>query len=199
MDKASLRNQAKARRLSLSDEYVSHASEKICSFIMNMREYDEADCILAYIAVNNEVSLRPVIRDALISGRKLYIPRVDGDSMVFIRYDGNEVALKRSSFGIPEPEYDEERLWTPSLGKTLIIMPGVAFDRYKCRIGYGGGYYDRFLRSVHPDADDRGRIGIGSGLFSIGVCFDCQLVPEIPVEKHDICPERLVTETEVIS
>ena len=89
--------------------------------------------------------------------------------------------LKPGYFGIPEPEEGEAAEWEDA----LIIMPGVAFDRENHRVGYGGGFYDRFLEK-HP------------GLTRMALAFGFQILESVPAESTDICPEIIVTEEEIL-
>lgn len=108
------------------------------------------------------------------------VPKVEGKDMLFYRLT-DFGQLKPGYFGIPEPEEGEIVSWEDA----LMIMPGVAFDRSGHRVGYGGGFYDRFLEK-HP------------GIKRVAVAFDFQMFPAVPSEPTDISPEIIVTEKEVL-
>ena len=88
--------------------------------------------------------------------------------------------LEPGYFGIPEPVSGEIVNWS----KALMIMPGVAFDRANHRVGYGGGFYDRYLEK-HPQLE------------RVAIAFSFQMLPEVPTEPTDICPQIIVTEEEI--
>ncbi|MFM1847277.1 MAG: hypothetical protein RL417_751 [Pseudomonadota bacterium] len=119
--------------------------------------------------------------------REVYMPRTSPDrTMEFIKVDPGWLAeAERSGFGIPEPRRDEGRLFdVRDASQTAVIVPGLAFDRAGNRLGRGGGYYDRFLgRSMLHLAE------------KIGVCWELQMVEDVPTESHDVgmdwvCHER---------
>ena len=147
-----------------------------------MRELDafrRADRILAYMDFGGEVRTRYFVSRMLREGRQVALPRVEGSQMRFypVRDLENQ---KKSSYGIPEPTGETAVFWD----EAFMIMPGVAFDRQRRRIGYGGGYYDRFLA-------DR------PSIFKAAVAFSFQIFEEIPCDERDVCPDCVVTERDV--
>jgi len=139
-----------------------------------------ADSIYCYIDYRNEVGTRAIIEHAWNKQKKVAVPKVEGDEMSFYYID-SFLDLCEGFKGILEPK--QNHLATPT-GKELVIMPGAAFDRKCGRIGYGKGYYDKYL-SKHPHCK---RIALG---------FDLQIVDDIPTEPYDICPECVITEEHI--
>lgn len=156
-------------------------SSAICKRLSMLDEYRQADNICAYISKGNEVDTKPIIDLAWSQGKNIYVPKVYGRDMHFIRicsYDD----LQKGNFGIYEPVSDEYS----DVDSGLMIMPGVAFDRECNRIGFGGGYYDRYL-------EEHGQ------LITVALAYDLQIVSQIDSEQTDIKPHIILTESEIIS
>ena len=117
----------------------------------------------------------PLLRQALLDGKQVAVPKVYGDEMRFILLpDLDRVA--RGYSGIPEPIDDGPVADDPT---ALVLMPGLAFDKDGRRIGYGGGFYDKFLTAepAHP---------------TVALCYDFQIVPHIPAEEFDVPVGRVL-------
>lgn len=191
MDKAEIRKQILARRDSLAPYEIEDKSRIIFDKLVNLDEYKEAENLLIYASMRSEVRTDEIILDALADGKKVYCPKVTDKKtgrMVFVRIFALE-DLKEGYFGIREPELeDQSEIFSyddnPELLSeiTLAVVPGVAFDRNNNRIGYNGGFYDRFLSS-HSEVK------------SIGICFDIQILEDIlPVDAHDIPLDMIVSD-----
>ena len=120
-----------------------------------------------------------ILKYCLKEGKAVYCPRVTGKEMDFYRISAVE-ELAAGFHGILEPPGAPERLFRPGK-KALMVMPGVVFDRQHHRIGYGGGYYDRYLQGLQ-------------GIVTAALAFSFQVVEEIPAEPHDIRPQIILTE-----
>ncbi len=164
-------------RKAMTANEVANLSQIICERIMELSEFDSMDNICTYMTINNEVDLSLIMDKSLKSGKNLYLPRVIGDDMEFFKFEAN-TGLKEGAYGIKEP--DSQEILVPN-DKTLIIMPGSVYSEDKNRIGYGGGYYDRYL-SKHPQC------------YKLGVCYDFQLLEQIPSEEFDVKPDVIITE-----
>lgn len=182
--KSEARRQAKAARNNLSDLEVSAHSRSIFNKLTALREYRDCQSILAYADCNREVATADFIRTCLNAGKHVALPRVNAaGSMDF--YEIHEISeLVTGSFGIPEPVGNRIFLPEPD-SSTLMILPGVAFDHFCHRVGYGGGYYDRYL-------EDK------PWLFTVAVCHEVQLLAEIITEEHDVSPDLLITENRTL-
>ena len=196
-DKESLRKEIISQRNKLSEEEIANNSKAICQTIYTLDEYKEADIILAYMSFGSEASLKELITKSKKAGKKVYIPKITNKSpnkreMKFYLHDGR---FTKGAFGIQEPKntsdmkmYDAELEYMLDKNrKTLVIMPAVAFDIYRDRLGYGGGYYDRFLASVKDYP-----------ITFIAVGFDCQIVDRVPAEEYDQRPAKIITEKRII-
>ncbi len=184
-----MRRESIVRRDSLSVEDIQTKSGKILEKLIGLDEYKESENVLVYASMRSEVPTYDIILDALAMGKKVFCPRVtdpDDAQMMFREIESPE-DLTEGYYGIMEPEIPEgyeEPEFDPE--KTLLIVPGVAFDREKNRIGYCGGFYDRFMR-LHPQ------------LKSVALSFECQVMDEpIPAESHDKKPDVLITEECII-
>ena len=137
---------------------------------------------MIFASYGSEIDTSEIISEALRTGKRVYLPRVEGLEMQFYRIYSLE-ELTEGYRGIPEPDGTSERyLYSENeADHTLMIMPGVAFDPYRHRIGYGKGFYDRFLEGKEA-----------LSLRTIAVGFWCQMVEEIPQEEKDIRPYQVI-------
>lgn len=171
---------------------ASHAISKQISALMESEiEYDISQILCYASFFPGEVDLTPLIAEQ-INARTIYLPIIHPDSrMTFISIgqDWKELAQSGES-GIPEPTESSGKSFDPSLSsQSIILVPGLAFDRTGNRLGRGRGYYDRFLSRPQ-----------NRNLVKVGVCWEIQLVDEIPTESHDIvmdwiCHERGMIKT----
>ena len=159
---------------------IQSDSRVITQRILSLPEFSNAERILSYASYRNEVITDYIVEEALKAGKEVALPRVCGEFMQFYHYD-RSTRMQKSSMGIEEPEGD-----TPIIpGRDLMIMPGMAFDRNRNRIGYGGGFYDRYLQK-YPQ------------IITIAVAFGFQIFEEIPSEITDIRPQMIITEKEIL-
>lgn len=172
MDKTSIRQQMKQARLDLSRKEYLDLSNLIISKIKKHSYYLQANTIGIYVSFHQEVHTMPFIQEMLIE-KNVCIPKIEYKKMQFHQINSLE-SLKKNSFGILEPE-NENTVNKEQID--LLIVPIVAFDKFNNRIGYGGGYYDRYL------ADYRGK--------TIGIAFSFQEIKEIIPEPYD-CPLDIV-------
>ncbi len=177
-EKKRLRREVLTLRHAMTTEEILERSSVICEKILGMREVAAAKEICLYMPINNEVDVSLMVERLRSIGKKLYLPRVNGHNMHFFAYESN-TRLAPGGFGILEP-WDSEQLVAGE--DTLIIMPGAVFSEDCDRVGYGGGYYDRYLKK-HPEAK------------TIAVAYAFQVQKSIPVNEQDVRPESLITET----
>ena len=167
MDKSLLRRQIRERKKALTPQQIHKASldltEQFCAHPL----YKEAKTIFAYLSYNQEVRTDSLIARAWAEGKAVAVPKIIGEEMVFLSLkEGDPVA--EGYKGIPEPA-KEIPLSDPT---ALVLLPGLAFDPMGHRLGYGGGFYDRFLaKEPHP---------------TIALCFDFQMLPHLDTEDHDV-------------
>ncbi len=174
-DKQLLRRIIRQRKQAMPLPELQRRSEILTERFLQTREYRDARTIYGYLPFNQEVRTLPLLQHAIAEGKQVALPKCRGTEMWFvIPEDLNQVCS--SPFGAPEPICDTPIANDPT---ALVLIPGVAFDRQRHRLGYGGGYYDRFLAKEphHP---------------TIALCFDFQMLPQIPTEPHDISIDTIL-------
>lgn len=181
--KKELRRILKEKRRSIPNEERLGCSEGIARTLFRSREYIECSSLLIFISSKEEVDTDPIIRKALFDGKPVAAPRcADREGRMDFYYISSADDLERGAFGIFEPKKYCRRAEVSE--GALCIVPGLAFDTDGRRIGYGGGYYDRFLS--------------GFGGVSCGVCFDRFIEERLPSEKTDIPVDMIVTQSRII-
>lgn len=185
LTKKEIRRAVLKARSELDGETAALASQVICRRILDIESYERAEDVCLYMPVNNEVDVMLLAEAAMEQGKRVWVPKVikkgekdQAGEMVFNRYEGMDRTVT-GPYDIVESLSEE--ILEPG-ENTLVIMPGVAFTWSRDRIGYGGGFYDRFLQE-NPQVD------------TIAVCYDLQVVDEIPVEESDMKPDYVVSET----
>lgn len=177
MDKVSLRSYILQNRKAMTPAMVVQKSKIITDVIKNLNEYREAECIYAYISTCNEVDLRCLIEDAWTKNKRVATPKVLGKNMSFFYINSYE-DLVEGRFGILEPA---DNMQQATEKDSLMLIPGIAYDKCGNRIGYGGGFYDRYL------AEDNRH-------YKIAPAYELQLVDMIMVEEHDIRADKIISE-----
>lgn len=181
MSKKEIRRKILSERKAIDERTVEKCSGNVCKSVELLNSYACSENLCLYMPINNEVDVTPMIDGALKNGKKVWLPKVSGDEMEFYRYDRN-TPLITGKYNIQEP--DSEEMLIPD-GKTLVIMPGAVFSEKKDRIGYGGGYYDKYL-SRYPMC------------MTVAVCYDFQILDDIPAEDHDMRPQKIVSDKRII-
>lgn len=150
--------------------------------LLSLTQYKEAEVLLVYGSYQKEVPTYGIMENAFVSGKRVFCPKVlSPGKMEFYEIQSVE-DLIRGFKNIPEPKSTEIVFGGSEGKKTLLIMPVVGFDCYNNRLGYGGGFYDRYLQR-YPD------------LQRVGLAFECQrFEKEIPIEDTDLSPDFLITE-----
>lgn len=176
--KKEIRKTILAKRKALSTEVLETNSKVISEKVMAHPKYQAADTVFAYIDAKGEVQTKALIEDAWNKGKTVVVPKVHGDIMKFYKiasYDD----LEAGDFGIQEPKAECDEVTVSE--KSIVIMPGVAFDRKGNRIGYGKGYYDKYF-SQYPE------------VYKIAIAFSMQTVDEIPADEFDIKANCVITD-----
>lgn len=169
INKTALRQSIRQRKRAMTEEEIVSRSEKLMELFCASEYYRNAATIYGYMPYNQEVRTVPMLRRALDDGKRVAVPKVYGDEMRFL-YITDFENMEKSSFGIPEPVVDEP---VADDKKALVLMPGLAFDPQGHRIGYGGGFYDKFLQA-EPDHP------------TLALCYEFQLLDYLETEAHDI-------------
>lgn len=177
--KKDIRKSVLEKRNLITDKEWEEKSRHICEKVVTHPFFLEANAIYCYVDYRREVGTRAIIEQAWKSGKKIAVPKVNGDTMDFYYIESFD-GLQEGFRGIPEPlpkhlACDEN---------VLVIMPGAAFDRKCNRIGYGKGYYDKYL-STHPHYR------------TLAIAFELQMIDAIPADAYDICPNIIITEEKI--
>lgn len=174
--KKDIRRRVLATRNNLTDKEWEDKSRLIYEKVVTHPFFLQAGAIYCYMDYRKEVGTRAIIEHAWVMGKKIAVPKVNGNEMEFFYIQSFE-DLQEGFRGILEPKYahpaNDEHV--------LVIMPGAAFDSNCNRIGYGKGYYDQYL---HEHSNYR----------TIAIAFELQIVELIPTEAHDVCPNIIITE-----
>ena len=173
MDKKSLRKELIEIRKSIDNK--KDKSTIIVNKIIKLKDYRNANVVALYKALQDEVDIDYLINYSLNCGKIVILPRVKDNNLIFIKVDKDTI-YEKSSMSIEEPIYDKEKVYNGNID--LIIVPGLGFDNNYNRIGYGKGYYDRFLRN--------------NDVMKIGVCFSKQIRKSIPANKEDITMDLVI-------
>ncbi len=173
MDKKTLRALIREKKRAMTPEEIRDKSAALGRLLAQTAVYQAARTIYGYYPQNQEVRLLPILEAARAAGKRVALPKIVDGEMRFL-YVTDRTRMVPGFGGIPEPAAGEI-----AADKTaLVILPGLAFDRAGRRLGYGGGFYDRFL-ALEP------------GHPTVALCYDFQVVPEVPAEPYDL-PAGLV-------
>lgn len=181
-DKASLRRYFSDLRRGLTPDERHAAEASICETLFSLPAWRDAPVICGYISVRGELNTTPILQRAAAEGKTVALPvtvtGTDEGRMVFRALpDGDLSRLVPARFGIPEPDESCPVLTGKDLAHALILIPALSFDENGYRLGYGGGYYDRFLSSLREAEIPHTAVGL-----TYAVCRAAAL----PREAHDI-------------
>ncbi|HIK01520.1 TPA: 5-formyltetrahydrofolate cyclo-ligase [archaeon] len=183
--KKNLRKKHLLKRSEIPIPSVLKKSEVIGEKLLQLQEISESSKIMLYSSLESEVDTAVIIRFCLKSGKEVYLPRTDIKTrkMEAVRIKKFPDEVESASFGILEPK--KELPACESIREIdLVIVPGVAFDESGNRLGYGFGFYDRFLAEIRAP--------------KIGLSFESHILDIVPTESHDIKVDKIVTELRVI-
>ena len=169
MDKRQLRQSIRQQKRAMTEEEILRRSAKLGELFAASEAYQNAKTIYGDLPSNQEVRTGPMLERALREGKRVAVPKVCGEEMQFIYLD-DLTQVAKGYAGIPEPIADGP---VADDETALVLMPGLAFDPQGHRIGYGGGFYDKFLAAEpnHP---------------TLALCYDFQMLPALETEEHDI-------------
>lgn len=179
-DKRNLRKEMAARKRAYPADTLQEMSERIMERVEADERFRSAPCVALYHAIAGEVRTDSLL-DRWYRRKRLLLPRIEGERLRLLPYEGAG-SIRQGAYGIWEPLPGGSE--TPPEEISLIIVPGIAFDRAGNRMGRGKGYYDRLLPSL--------------GATKIGVCFGFQLLPSIPAGPLDEPMDGIITERETL-
>lgn len=224
MNKKDIRKNVLVIRDAISEADKARYNARIREIVTGMEEYREAEAILAYVSYKSEVDTTALIQQAMTDGKYIFLPKVSGNEMEFWKIS-SLMDLQEGYRGIREPVQSISFLdWIREKGrianadtimdimegrapedcKVMALMPGVAFDKERHRIGYGGGFYDRYLNRLLQQSEqsasaDQTRTHTGRFiLITAALAYSCQVLDQIPHEEHDRKPDLLITEQGIV-
>lgn len=169
MNKQELRRTIRERKRAMTEEEIVERSNALAEKFYNSPAYQAASTIYGYLPYNQEVRTIPMLQRALDDGKRVAVPKVYGEEMRFI-YLEDLTQVSKGYAGIPEPIADAP---VAEDKQALVLMPGLAFDPQGHRIGYGGGFYDKFLAKEphHP---------------TLALCYEFQMQAHLDTKEFDI-------------
>lgn len=184
-EKAALRSKCKLLRSQFTEEEKKSLDMRIFNRLTNLWRYRDCETLLTYVSAGIEVDTRALIEDALKRSKKVAVPRcIPGLHEMEFYYITSFDDLQQGAYGIPEPIKSKcEKL--VDMSKGLCIIPALTFDEQGYRLGFGKGYYDRFLSRFKGD--------------TVGICYECCITDRLPRGRFDRCADVVVTEKRVIS
>jgi 5-formyltetrahydrofolate cyclo-ligase len=192
MTKAEIRESIKELRDNISADDRKAYDELILQHFLKTDAYRHCLRLFCYISFGSELNTEEIIRQALQVKKQVYVPRVEEKHrMEFYRIEGL-MSLKPSNFGVPEPLPEEERRYRGNTAEedssdNLMLLPGLAFDYQGNRVGYGAGYYDRYLNQYSE-----------KHFYKIAACYDFQLMKHITATEYDVRADVIITPTKRI-
>ena len=182
MDKKEIRKNMISKRDNILKEEKEIMDKNIILKLKESEYYKKSKNIFIYLGFGSEIDTMSYIQEFINEGKHIFIPRTDikTKKMEAVEITSLE-GLKENKYGILEPDDSKEEFYKNNLD--LIILPGVAFDLVGKRIGYGGGYYDRYLENIDKK------------IMKVALIYDFQLLENVPAEEHDIKADYIITET----
>lgn len=183
--KSELRKRLMHMRSAIPYKQILEKSRRITAKLQHLDEYEIATVVMFYVSYDNEVYTHKLIKEVLKTKTKeVIVPLTDvmNRKLLPVKIESWS-ELSPGAYNILEPKNKQNVVGVDTID--LVLLPGIAFDERGNRIGHGAGYYDRLLRdSLHAKR--------------VGLAFDFQIVDAIPVEKHDVAVDKIVTEKRVI-
>lgn len=186
-EKQALRRKMKQLRDDIPEESRREQNKTITNIILNTALYESATFILSYVSHGSEVDTTELIRHAVRDGKKVYVPKILGNGVMDFFQCEDMSQLHPGKMGILEPEADPCGLFPytthislDSSENCMILVPGLAFDQKLGRLGFGGGFYDRYLSSFRKK-------------MAIGMAFNEQMIDEVPMGQEDVPVDLVVT------
>jgi 5-formyltetrahydrofolate cyclo-ligase len=175
MDKKELRRVIRERKRAMTEAEIQAKSERLGQLLRQSEAYRQAKTIYGYLPYNQEVRTVAMLEQAIRDGKRIAVPKCYGDEMRFLWMEDLS-KVEKGYAGIPEPIADGPVADDPT---ALVLMPGLAFDGDGRRIGYDGGFYDRFLAAEpnHP---------------TLALCYDFQMLPKLDTEEFDIPVDTVI-------
>lgn len=179
IDKTSIRGQMKEKRKLLEKIEIESKSRAICTAFAAMRAFRDANTVSVYMSAFGEVETSYIVDRCKQMNKTVVVPVVDGDNIYLCHFTG---ITEKGTYGIRVPV---SKSVFPAEDVDIFAVPALAFDRRGGRVGFGKGYYDKLLKNTH---------GV-----KVGLCYDFQMLDNIPAQEHDIFMDYVITESEMLS
>lgn len=189
MTKQELRNEIKENQKvflqnSVNRIYTSYElAKKVCS----SEEFEKANFVFAFMPLSDEVNIGGIILEAFIQNKKVAVPKITGDGLMEFHWISPEIPMEKGPYNIYEPKDYSDITHSKTLvnmdfvqTNALLLIPGLSFSEDGKRLGRGKGFYDRFLAEY------------GNRFYKLGICFDFQIRPDIPVSEKDISVDKVI-------
>ena len=169
----------------ISEQEYHLKSARACGHLQSLEEFQNSAVVMMFLSITREILTTKAIAAALEQGKTVVVPKVNwhNHSIIPVALTSLEMEMESDRYGLRHPVRSEQ---VPADRIDLIVLPGIGFDRQGNRLGRGGGFYDRFLNSNN-----------GCTWATCGLAFEEQIIPEVPVENHDIAVNMLVTDTAI--
>ena len=187
MDKKEIRKLIKNKKAALSREYIEDYSARLAEKAALLPVYQEAEVLYAYLSYNEEIVTDALIRRAWADGKRVAVPKVLDQGVMEFYYISSFDGISAGYYDIPEP--DGNPAFLADEKNVLMLMPGLAFGRDRNRIGYGGGFYDRYLERKQAE---------GTRFQTLALAYDFQIFDTIPAESHDAKVDVVISEAETV-
>ena len=179
--KNTIRTLKKQKRNKMTPNEVAFKSKTACRIFLNSQIYRTSKVLMMYMPLGNEVHTQEIIDKAFEDGKVVVVPVTDVDNTDIIPCSiSRNTAFVSGAYSINEPD-DKCRIDENEID--VVLVPGIAFDRNGSRIGFGKGYYDKFLNKTNA--------------VKVGYCYDFQLMENIPTDEHDVVMDYVVTNMEI--
>ena len=187
LDKKTLRTEMLEKRAQLKANEILSKSEEIKNKLFQLEEFENANFIFSFISFKDEIHTHDIIKDTINMGKKIGVPVTikNPRKLLVSEVKDFDNELEIGPYDILAPKKEFERIIDPKL-VDLVLVPGLAFDEYGFRLGYGGGYYDRFFTEIEKNVP------------KIGLCFNIQIIDKVPINSYDIPVDYIITEKDII-
>ncbi len=187
LDKKVLREEMLKKRAELSHEEVIKKSKAIRDKLFNLVEYKKSNFIFSFISFKDEVNTHDIIKKSITLGKRVGVPITipNGRQLLVSEIKNFDEELEMGYYNILTPKKEYIREVSPEL-IDMVLVPGLIFTPTGYRVGYGGGYYDRFFSNNRQ-------------IFKVGLCYEMQIAPKVPTDIYDIPVDCIITEKRIIN
>lgn len=176
--------------------YCNFQSQKALIELYNFDLFKEASCVLSFVSYGTEIKTNQLLDIILNENKMLCLPRTENEKMEFYYINSDEDFSEQTEigeYGITVPKSNQDKLDLNSIpDKTLIIIPGLAFDERGNRLGKGKGYYDKFLAELLSTSEKKKILGI------VGYCYDFQIIDKVITEPNDIPVDYIISDKRIV-